>query len=610
MAEPFVVAQPRSDESISLELSPDAPLRFGFDLSEATFAGSGNDLVISCAQGGCVVLRGYLALAVEGTLPTFEMLDGERVPGDFYLFAFEPGDLPDIELATEAGDAPQGAGSGEYSDDPGALGLGLDAVDGQNDLPSPSGVPLLPVQGIPPLDATPGRHGETSEPIFADQVDVQIVLNPGFEHPEHDEDWIYLDDAGHWHNAGEARPLEAPRFRGMRLFSLLAESAGRPPVKSWGAAPGRESAEGERFMELDARQGTVDTLTQAIATQAGGTVTVSFNFTPRMDGVDDHGMSTNDFKVTLGDRLVAAVTWDAASGAWLVTLGEGVTTADGSDRDFHFTNDGYIPGIDGTATDWTHLSFSLTADQDHADLSFHEYAARDDGFGALLDFVNVVRGFDILTEGADRDGVEFLAGTNGDDAIFGSPRGVVDGVEDAFSFAEVIDGGAGDDALYGGQNFLTVLSGGEGDDFIVAGRPVTFGMEESQDMDTGVGMNLILPGCGNDYIRLGDGDDAVILNREALVDGETLVVEGFAPGSGDLPADQIFLADGLSVLGPVTYEDGDLHLLVGDADATIEITLRGMSPTDLDLFLVTGAEADLLDAQVREIIDSGGASLV
>ncbi|AMK10025.1 hypothetical protein AWY79_02295 [Pseudodesulfovibrio indicus] len=630
-------------------MTPGIPVRFDFDLSGAVFAASGDDLVIGCPDGGCVVLREYLVLASEGELPVFELLNGERVPGETYLFAFAPDMGPEPELETKADGAATGSGSGEYADDPGSLADGLNAVGGQGDAYSPHAAPPL-VQGISPLGAIdsplgteteagptdggstdggstdggstdggstdggpPGNHG--GGPVFEEQMDVQILLNPGFEASGYrGSTWGYVDDLGNWRNLGDVDNQLSPQF----FFSPKTSALRCPPaqddgaMKTWGTDMDQKPEEGVRLMELDARSGADDTLTQAVATQAGQSVTVTFSFTPRAGEDGESGLSSNDFKVTLGDQLVAAVTWDAdfGDGAWLVTLGHGVTTSDGSDRDFHFTNDGYVDGSDDAATDWTRLSFNLTADRDHAELTFSEYADHNDGYGTLLDSVSVERGFDSYVVGDSQEGLEFLAGTDGDDALFGSPRGVVDGTETGISFAEVIDGGDGDDALYGGQNFLTVLSGGEGDDFIVAGRPLTHGMEESQDMDSGVGVNLILPGSGNDYIRLGDGDDAILLNREALVNGETLVVEGFDPGSGQGTADQLFLADGLSVLGPATYGGDGMHLLVGDGTASVEVTLLGLAPTSLDKFLVTGPEADILDDQVQQIIDSGGAALL
>jgi hypothetical protein len=605
MAEQNRMDLPGPGETTTYRLEAGVPVRFGFDLSEANFSASGDALVISPDGGGSVVLEGYLVLAEKHALPVFEMLDGQLVQGDVYLFAFDRS----LETAAEA--AADGSGTGTYADDPGALGNGLDALDGQHSLFTATPQPETLSTTQPEGEALPAQEDLI---LYPETTPVQIVLNPGFEASSYSDDrWSYLDDVDHWQNTGgtdETDSSGSPGMRGMGPLVAVREDDGS--MKTWGRDMDQKPHEGDRLMEADAHGGSLDALSQAIATQAGEAVDVAFHFAPRVDGITDGaGMDTNDFQVTLGDRLVATITWDAdhGDGAWLVTMGEGVTSADGVTGSFHFTNWGYAEGEGGSITDWTELGFSLTAGQDHAALAFAELPAHDDGYGTLIDSVTAYRDFDTLIVGMDSDDLhhaEFLAGTDGADAIFGSARSVVDGVRDAYSYAEVIDGGAGDDALYGGQNFLTVISGGQGDDFIVAGRPLYQGMEESHATDEPVGQNYILPGSGNDYVRLGQGADSIILNRDALVDGEKLTVENFTPGSGEsLNTDHIFLADGLQ-LQDSSYSDGDLHLLIGDGTGSIEVTLVGMEPTAVDSFLHTGTEADTLNDQIQAIIDSGG----
>jgi hypothetical protein len=606
MAEQIKVELPAPGETETYRLAAGVPVRFDFDLSQADFAASGEDLIISLPGGGAVVLEGYQTLAGEDALPFLEMLDGQQVPGDVYLFTFGR------ELETAADHTPGGSGAGSYADDPGLLGNGLDSLDGQHSLfssaPRPDALTSPHVEG----EALQAQDAVT---IFPETTSVQIVLNPGFEASSYTGDrWSYLDDVDHWQNTGGADASSEPNFHLFESMMVMSPRALGPEadssMKTWGPDMPQKPLEGDRLMELDARAGTVDTLSQAIAARAGEAITVAFNFAPRVgEMIGDTGMDTNDFQVTLGDHLVATVTWDAAygDGAWLVTMGDGVTTADGGTDSFHFTNWGYAEGTD--ATDWTELSFTLTAAQDHAALTFSEFSAHDDGYGTLIDSVTAYRSFDTLTVGGESIDVqhaEFLSGTDGDDAIFGSAHSVVDGVDDTYSHAEVIDGGAGNDALYGGQNFLTVISGGSGDDFIVAGRPLYQGLEESHATDEPVGQNYILPGSGNDYVRLGEGADSIILNRDALVDGEKLTVENFTPDNGEsLNSDHLFLADGLQ-LQSSSYTDGDLHLLIGDGTGTIEVTLVGMEPTAVDTILHTGTEADTLNDQIQAIIDSGG----
>ena len=154
------VSLPGAGRSASYRLTPDALVRFAFDLSEAEFIGNGDNLEIITEGGGRVILLDYLALAQADALPVFEMLDGEQVEGEVYLFAFES-DQPVTEqdLETAAGAAATGSGAGEYSDDPGTLFDGLNALGPQGDAydghlfpePDPVNTDLPGEAPIPPV---------------------------------------------------------------------------------------------------------------------------------------------------------------------------------------------------------------------------------------------------------------------------------------------------------------------------------------------------------------------------------------------------------------------------------------------------------------------------
>ncbi len=75
-------------------------------------------------------MKNYLLLAQNDNLPTFELLDGEQVTGDVYLFAFNEME-EDVETAASAGAG--GAGAGAYVDDHGDLYHSLDVLQGQED---------------------------------------------------------------------------------------------------------------------------------------------------------------------------------------------------------------------------------------------------------------------------------------------------------------------------------------------------------------------------------------------------------------------------------------------------------------------------------------------
>ncbi|XXJ20549.1 VCBS domain-containing protein [Desulfovibrio caledoniensis] len=128
------VSLPGAGRSVSYRLTADTLVRFTFDLAEAEFIGNGNNLEIVVEGGGTIILLDYLILAEAGTLPVFEMLDGQQVEGGVYLFAFES-DQPVTEedLETAAGAAATGSGAGEYTDDAGTLFDGLTALGGQGD---------------------------------------------------------------------------------------------------------------------------------------------------------------------------------------------------------------------------------------------------------------------------------------------------------------------------------------------------------------------------------------------------------------------------------------------------------------------------------------------
>ena len=138
------VSLPGAGKTQTYQLSADTPIHFNFDLAEAVFTGKNGNLEIALEGGGTVVLEGYQELADAGTLPTFEMMNGEVVTGDVYLFAFaDVTDATAEELETAADGAATGSGAGEYSDDPGSLGDGLDALGGQDDAYGPDGAPTI-----------------------------------------------------------------------------------------------------------------------------------------------------------------------------------------------------------------------------------------------------------------------------------------------------------------------------------------------------------------------------------------------------------------------------------------------------------------------------------
>nr|WP_287410699.1 VCBS domain-containing protein [Pseudodesulfovibrio sp.] len=128
------VSLPGAGKTQTYQLTPDTPVKFDFDIAEAVFTGNNGNLEIALEGGGTVILQNYQALADAGTLSTFEMMDGEQVAGDVYLFAFaDTGDGEETELETAGDGATGGSGAGAYSDDAGQLGDGINALGGQDD---------------------------------------------------------------------------------------------------------------------------------------------------------------------------------------------------------------------------------------------------------------------------------------------------------------------------------------------------------------------------------------------------------------------------------------------------------------------------------------------
>lgn len=670
----ITVNLPGSGGVQTYSLTPDTMVKFGFDLSEAVFAGVDGDLVITVEGGGIVVLKGYMALAEAGRLPTFEMMDGEQTPGDFYMFAFaEVEQTTEEGLETAAGGQAGGSGAGEYSDDPGTLGDGLEALGGQGDaydVREPAAAEEIPAA---PLETAVVEEGEP----------VQIVLNPGFEGRDtyYDDGDNHLDgirsfngdsfmDIDRWDNEGT---MGYPN--GILTFASPVFLGGPSPAEQYGMYWDGEGL--NTMMQLDTSPFFIDTMTQSIAVQAGESATVAFSFAPQLGEVNP---GTNDFKVLLGEQEVATVNWggqvegeDGMSHIWLVTLGEGVTLPAGSpllvngEGDYYFVNNGVSWGDDESMIPtWTELSFTLTVEVNHSELTFiedvmpygppvitvydnglengqHE-GGINDGFGTLIDNVSVYRDFDeVIYDESDffmdwafgandrslseylTDNVAPILGTAGEDAIFGDTpeedgtRPILDGEETGLGTLDldVVNGLGGDDAIYGG-NGVNLLLGGEGNDFVVGGRGLNLmaGEEGDDFLGGGRGLNILVGGVGNDIIEAGEGRLDVFQEGGELADlldsGPGFledVLENFnsaniiVTGDGH---DAVELNDGLDVL--FINED-----VVGSGENTVTVENFNAfdHPLDGGDFLVLGdgveiVDDDMIDGNLHLYVETDG----
>ena len=139
------------NESVSYALPNKGEVVFGFDIGEAVFSSSNENLVISMEGQGDIIIENYENVARSGNAPTFTLLNGEQVPGDVYLFVFnQPGqDAETLETAADGGAS--GSGIGAYTDDSGTLFRSFDRLQG---IGSDGNARLLGEQQDSELDAS------------------------------------------------------------------------------------------------------------------------------------------------------------------------------------------------------------------------------------------------------------------------------------------------------------------------------------------------------------------------------------------------------------------------------------------------------------------------
>ena len=194
MADPKIqmlkVSLPGAGQTKAYQLTADTPVKFDFDLSEAVFTGKDGNLVVAIEGGGTIVLENYEALAGSDALPTFVMMDGEQVAGDVYLFAFgDTAQDAETELETAADGAASGSGAGEYSDDPGQIGDGIDALGGQGDAygaRSLSALSEININNAPVANDDENDIIEQGDPDF--NIEEHVTFAPGEMIPEVDPD--------------------------------------------------------------------------------------------------------------------------------------------------------------------------------------------------------------------------------------------------------------------------------------------------------------------------------------------------------------------------------------------------------------------------------------
>ncbi|MDD3311184.1 tandem-95 repeat protein, partial [Pseudodesulfovibrio sp.] len=141
-----------------VKLSANMLVEFQFDTTDVTYSHQGPNLVLTTPDGGVVIFEGFLDLAQEGGLPVFQLIGGEQIPGDVYLFAFE--NVESTQSETAAGSSLGSSGAGVYMDDEGNLFRGLSSLPPQ-DLPGRTGGRDLTSDDIQDLLTTTSSNAPT-----------------------------------------------------------------------------------------------------------------------------------------------------------------------------------------------------------------------------------------------------------------------------------------------------------------------------------------------------------------------------------------------------------------------------------------------------------------
>lgn len=178
---------------------------------------------------------------------------------------------------------------------------------------------------------------------------------------------------------------------------------------------------------------------------------------------------------------------------------------------------------------------------------------------ALVSDRAVKNGNDVIEGGA---GDDRLYGMGGNDVIYGGAdndtihgRGLDTPVDADDADSDYIDGGTGNDVISGDDGDDTIL-GGEGDDSIRGDNALAFTVDGNDTIDGGIGNDRLAGDGGDDVVMGGDGDD-FINGDNADIDGSRHGNDVLSGGAGN---DTIHGSGGDDAL---MGDDGD-DLLVGD----------------------------------------------
>uniref|UniRef100_A0ACD5GTR9 Calcium-binding protein n=1 Tax=Desertifilum tharense IPPAS B-1220 TaxID=1781255 RepID=A0ACD5GTR9_9CYAN len=152
----------------------------------------------------------------------------------------------------------------------------------------------------------------------------------------------------------------------------------------------------------------------------------------------------------------------------------------------------------------------------------------------------------------------------------------------ATKYRDTIDGGAGNDIIFGGKGNDSLL-GGDGDDLLAgdngndtlmggSGNDTLFGCQGNDLLMAGSGDNLLFGGKGNDTLMGGSGDDTLFGDR-----GRNLLIGGSGRDTFVLRAD---------LASPVRYQVDTIQ----DYDAAVDVIglTGGLTASDLNLTVQDG----------------------
>ena len=205
------------------------------------------------------------------------------------------------------------------------------------------------------------------------------------------------------------------------------------------------------------------------------------------------------------------------------------------------------------------------------------------------------KGDDILV---GNGGSEHLYGEDGNDILYGA------GGTAGADVADFLDGGAGDDYIYGGQNAgaTEILIGGKGDDHLYgeAGIDELYGDDGNDFIDAGGDTDLAFGGAGNDEIYGGEGPDELHGG-----DGSDLISGGSGTDKleGEQGDDILFGGQG----GGVAQGDSD-ELIGGDAAGAFDpgFNLAAYSDSSIQLDVA----ADLNNQQLQGVAGTNAGNSI